>query len=164
MPQPAQRVEATEADMRNWLLQSDSVAIAILFACCLHVYQRVASNRWKRRCGAFGSPMISSPGYRLLFLLVLIGLLLIAVLPEAAMVLPVVDAVGLDIVTIFAALELRHYLASVARSTGIPTDPVVYLRVGARLMGHDSEVLRTNPILLLYACVWPLVRLRPWLR
>lgn len=150
--------------MRTWLLQSDSVAIAILFACCLHVYQRVASNRWKRRCGAIGSPMISSPGHRLLFLLVLIGLFLIAVLPEAAMVLPVVDAVGLDIVTILAALELQNYLASVARSIGIPTDPAVYLRMSAQLMGRCGELLRTNPILLLYACVWPMVRLRPWLR
>jgi len=62
--------------------------------------------------------MMAPPAYRVLFLLVVIGLLLIAVLPEAAFVLPAVDAVGLDIVTIFAALELRHYLASVARVVG----------------------------------------------
>jgi len=65
-----------------------------------------------------GADMMAPPAYRVLFLLVVIGLLLIAVLPEAAFVLPAVDAVGLDIVTIFAALELRHYLASVARVVG----------------------------------------------
>jgi hypothetical protein len=95
-----------------------------------------------------------------LFLLVVIGVLLVSVLPEAAFVLPAVDAVGLDIVTIFVALELRHYLASVARLVGIPTSITVYLRVAAQAVSRCGGVLRTNPVLLLYACMWTLIWLR----
>jgi len=114
--------------MWTWLVKSDIVAMAALFASCLLVLQRFTAERWKRRLAAIGSPMIASPAYRMLFLLVAIGLLLIAVLPEAAFVLPAVDAVGLDIVTIFAAFELRHYLGAAARAMGIPTRFGGYLR------------------------------------
>jgi hypothetical protein len=71
---------------------------------------------------------------------------------EAAFVLPALDAVGLDIVTIFAALELRHYLASVARLVGIPTSVAVYLRVPANAprpnasrAGELSSTMRAPP-------------------
>jgi len=130
--------------MRAWLVQGDIVAISVLVACCWLVLQRFTSDRWKRRFAAIGSPLMAPPAYRVLFFLVVIGLLLIAVLPEASFVLPAVDAVGLDIVTIFAALELRHYLAQVVSRCG--------------------AVLRTNPVLWLYACMWPLIWLRTWAR
>lgn len=99
-------------------------------------------SRWKRRLGAISSPLIEPATYRALFILIVIGVLLISVLPEAALVLPTVDAVGLDIVTIFAAFELRHYFASVAHLARIPTSVAVYLLV---------------PALWLYACMWPLI-------
>lgn len=99
-------------------------------------------DRWKRRFRTIGSPLIEPPAYRVLFLLILVGALLISALPEAALVLPAIDAVGLDIVTILAALELRHYLASMARVAGLPT------------------VLRTHPALWLYACMWPVIWIR----
>jgi hypothetical protein len=122
--------------MRTWLVESDIAAIAVVLACCfLLVLQRFTSDRWKRRFGEIGSPLVEPPAYRVLFLLVVIGVLLISVLPEAAFVLPALDAVGLDIVTIFAALELRHYLASVARLVGIPTGvavPAVPVRICVR--------------------------------
>ena len=146
--------------MRSWLVESDIAAIAVVLACCLLVLQRFTSDRWKRRFGAIGSPLIKPPTYRVLFLLVVIGVLLISVLPEAAFVLPALDAVGLDIVTIFAALELRHYLASVARQVGIPTSVAVYLRVPAQVVSRCGDVLRTNPVLSLYACMWMVIWLR----
>jgi len=96
----------------------------------------------KHRFGAFRSALIKTPAYRALFLVVVVGVLLICLVPEAALVLPAVDAVGLDIVTILAALELRHYLASVLSRCG--------------------GVLRTNPALWLYACMWPVIWLRTW--
>jgi hypothetical protein len=150
--------------MTTWLVASDIAAIAVVLACCLLVLQRFTSDRWKRRFGAIGSPLIKPPAYRVLFLLVVIGVLLISVLPEAAFVLPALDAVGLDIVTIFAALELRHYLASVARVVGIPTSVAVYLRVPAQVVSRCGDVLRTNPVLWLYACMWPVIWLRTWAR
>jgi len=55
--------------------------------------------------------VIEAPGHRVLFVLVVIAVLLISALPEAALVLPALDAVGLDLVTILVALELRHYFA-----------------------------------------------------
>ena len=103
------------------------------------------TGRWQPRFAAISSPLIESPGYRVLFVLVLIGLLLIATLPEAAFVLPTLDAVGLDIVTFLAALELRHHLAALARAVHIPGGVVVHL---------------TNPALWLYACIWPVIWVR----
>jgi hypothetical protein len=148
--------------MTTWLVASDIAAIAVVLACCLLVLQRFTSDRWKRRFGAIKSPLIEPPAYRVLFLLVVIGVLLISVLPEAAFVLPTLDVVGLDIVTIFAALELRHYLASAARLVGIPTSVAVYLRVSAQVVSRCGDVLRTNPVLWLYACMWPVIWLRTW--
>jgi hypothetical protein len=146
--------------MRGWLIETDIAAIAVVLACCLLVLQRPTTDRWKHRFGAIGSPLIKPPAYRVLFLLVLIGVLLISVLPEAAFVLPALDAVGLDIVTILAALELRHYLASVARLVGIPTSVAVCLRVPVQVVSRCGDVLRTNPVLWLYACIWPVIWLR----
>ena len=148
--------------MRTWLVESDIAAIAVVLACCLLVLQRFTSDRWKRRFEAIGSPLIKPPPYKVLFFLVVIGVLLISVLPEAAFVLPAIDAVGLDIVTIFVALELRHYLVYVARLVGIPTSVVVYLRVTAQVVSRCGDVLRTNPALWLYACMWPVIWLRTW--
>src|SRR2546423_986531 len=99
----------------SWLIESDIAAITVVLACCLLVLQRFTSDRWKRRFGAIASPLIEPPAYRVLFLLVVVGVLLVSVLPEAAFVFPAVDALGLDIVTILAAIELRHYWVSVAR-------------------------------------------------
>jgi hypothetical protein len=146
--------------MRTWLAGIDFAAIAVVLACCLLALQRLTSDRWKRRLRAFGSSLIEPPAYRVLFLLVVIGVLLIAVLPEAAFVLPALDSVGLDIVTIFVALELRHYLASAARLVGFPTGVAVYLRVTAQAVSRCGDVLRTNPVLSLYACMWLLIWLR----
>ena len=146
--------------MRTWLAGIDFAAIAVALACCLLALQRITSDRWKRRFRAFGSPLIEPLAYRVLFLLVVIGLLLISMMPEAAFVLPAIDAVGLDIVTIFAALELRHYLDSVARRVGIPTSAAVYRRALTEVVSRCRDVLRTNPVLWLYACMWPVIWLR----
>jgi hypothetical protein len=146
--------------MWNGLVKSDVVAMAVVLACGWLVLQRLTSDRWQRRFGAMRSPLIERPIYRVLFLLVVIGMLLIAMLPEAAFVFPAIDAVGLDIVTIFAALELRHYLDAVARRVGIPTSAAVYLRVCTGGASRCKDVLRTHPVLWLYACMWPVIWLR----
>ncbi|HZF30780.1 MAG TPA: hypothetical protein VE907_16810 [Gammaproteobacteria bacterium] len=139
-------------------MKTDVAATAVVLAGCLLVLKRL--GRWKHRFGAIGSPLIEPPTYRALFLLVLIGALLISVLPEAAFVLPALDAVGLDIVTILVVFELRHYLASAARFVGIPTNAGVYLRIPAQVARRCGDILRTNPRLWLYACMWPLIWLR----
>lgn len=124
--------------MTDWSIETDIAAIAVVLACCLRVLERFTTGRWKHRFETIGSPLLKAPAYRVLFVLVLVGVMLISVLPEAAFVLPALDAVGLDIVTILAALELRHYLASVARLVR----------------------MRTNPVLWLYACMWPVIWIR----
>jgi len=146
--------------MKAWFIGSDVVAIAIVLACCLMVLQRFTTDRWKHRFRASESSLIEPPAYRVLFLLVVIGVLVISTLPEAAFVLPALDAVGLDIVTILVALELRHYLASVARLVGIPTCVAVYRRALARVVSRCRDVLRTNPILWLYSCMWLVIWIR----
>ena len=133
-------------------------ATAVVLAGCLLASKRLA--RWKQRFAAAGSPLIQPPTYKALFLLVLIGALLISVLPEAAFVLPALDAVGLDIVTVLVVFELRHYFASAARLVGIPTSAGVYLRTPARAVRRCADILRTSPVLWLYACMWPLIWLR----
>lgn len=104
------------------------VEIAAGVAGCLLVLKLfTATNRWKQRIAAITSPLLGSPAYRLLFVLVVVGLLLICTLPEAAFVLPALDAIGLDLVTIFVALELRHYLAFMMRRLRIPTHPMLWV-------------------------------------
>jgi hypothetical protein len=80
-----------------------------------------------------------------LLLLVFVGIVLISTLPEAAVVLPALDAVGLDLVTILVALELRHYLAAVAGLVPIPRRLAVY---------------RHTPVLCFYDSMWPVIWIR----
>jgi hypothetical protein len=101
--------------------------------------------KWMDRFRAVGSPLLERRGHRVLFVLVVVGALLVATLPEAAFVLPAIDAVGLDIVTVLAALELRHYLATVGLLVGVPAGVAIYLRV---------------PGLWPYACMWPVIWIR----
>jgi hypothetical protein len=129
--------------------------MAIVLAGCLLLWKRL--SRWRRRFGAVGSPLVKPPTYRVLFLLVLIGALLISVLPEAAFVLPALDAVGLDIVTILVAFELRHYLASAARLVGLPSCADGYLRVASRIVSRCGDVLRMSPAHWMYASMWPVI-------
>lgn len=102
-------------------------------------------NRWKSRLRAFASPLLQTPRYRVLLLLVLVGILLISTLPEAAFVLPALDAVGLDLVTILVAVELRHYLAAVFGLVPIPRRLAVY---------------RHAPALCFYDSMWPVIWIR----
>ena len=146
--------------MTTWLVESDIAVIAVVLAVCLKVLQRFTSDQWKRRFGAFGSPLMGPPAYRVLLLLVVIGVLLISVLPEAAFVLTAVDAIGLDIVTILAALELRHYLSSGARIAGIPTSVAAWCRVPTQVVRRCRAVIRTKPALWLYSCMWPVIWIR----
>ncbi len=75
---------------------------------------------------------------------------------------PHVDAVGLDIVTIFAALELRHYVASVARVVGIPTSVAVYLRVAAQV-GEPLRRCPTDEPGTMVVCVYVADDLAPYM-
>jgi hypothetical protein len=138
--------------MRNWLIAAGIAVIVVVLA-----------NRWKHRFGAIRSPLIEQPAYRVLFLLVVIGALLVATQPEAAFVIPALDAVGLDVVTILVALELRHYMTSWARLLGIPTIVAVYRHGPAQLVSRCRDVIRTNPVLWAYACLWAFISIRAFL-
>jgi hypothetical protein len=120
---------------------SDIIAVAAALACCVLVLLRLA-DRWKSRLRGLASPLMRPAGYRALFLLVVVGALLISTLPEAAFVLPALDAIGLDLVTILVALELRHYIAAVT------------VRIPAWI------AVRANPALWPYDCMWPVIWLR----
>ena len=108
------------------------------------------------------SPLIKAPAYRVLFLLVAGGVLLICMLPEAAFVLPVLDAVGLDIVTILVALELRHYLLLLARQAGMPMSVNGLRRGLIQLVSRclAITIAPTNPKLWSYACMWVFMAFR----
>ena len=111
-----------------------------------------------------GSPAIKLPPYRVLFLLVVIGLVLISVLPEAIFIIPAIDAVGLDIVTILVALELSRYLICVSRTLAIPTTiAAAHRRGAAQVMSRCQDVVQMNPVLWLYACSWALISVRAFL-
>jgi len=146
--------------MRNWLIATGVAVTVVVLVCCLPASQRSQVGRRKHRFWAIRSPLIEPPAYRVLFLLVVVGVLLISVLPEAAFVLPALDAVGLDIATILVALELRHYLGCVARLVGVPTFFALHGRGPARVLSRCRDVMRTNPVLWAYACMWPLIWVR----
>lgn len=141
--------------MSNWRIASDLAVIAAVLACCIRLSQH--SDRLKRRLGLIGSPLIDSPAYRVLFLLVLVGVLLIAVLPEAVFVLPALDAVGLDVATLLVALELRHFVIHVTGLLRFPRAVAVYRRGSAQFVSRWRGVVQTNPILWFYACMWPMI-------
>jgi hypothetical protein len=108
------------------------------------------------------SPLINTPAYRVLFLLVVAGVLLICTLPEAAFVLPAFDAVGLDIVTILVALELRHYILGLVRLVGVPTFVNGFRARIAPLLSRCLAfmIAPTKPEMLPYACMWILIAFR----
>jgi hypothetical protein len=80
--------------------------------------------------------------------------------PEAAFVLPALDAAGLDVATILVAFELRHYLASVARFTGVPGITAICRGGPARFVSDCPHLSRANPSLWPYECMWPLIWIR----
>jgi hypothetical protein len=108
------------------------------------------------------SPLIKAPAYRVLFLLVVAGVLLICMLPEAAFVLPTFDALGLDIVTILVALELRHYILVLMRLAGVPTCVNGFRSGIAPLLSRclSFMIAPTKPEMLPYACTWILIAFR----
>jgi hypothetical protein len=112
---------------------------------------------------AIRSPVREPPTYRALFVLVLIGVVLICLLPEASVIIPALDIIGLDLVTILVALELSHYLIYAGRMLGIPRIVGVYRRAPAQVVSRCRDVMRTNPILWLYACSWALISFRAFL-
>lgn len=99
------------------------------------------------------SSLIKAPPYRALFLLVVVGVLLICTLPEAAFVLPALDALGLDIVTILVALELRHYILFSVNGFRRGPAPVVSRCVAIM-------IAPTNPKMWPYTCMWILIAFR----
>jgi hypothetical protein len=108
------------------------------------------------------SSLIKAPAYRVLFVLVVIGVLLICTLPEAAFVLPALDALGLDIVTIFVAFELRHYILFLPRLVGVPTSVNGLRRGLAQLVSRCLAIMiaPTNPNIWPCACMWVLIAFR----
>ena len=111
---------------------------------------------------AIRSPLIKTPAYRVLFVLVVAGVLLICGLPEAAFVLPALDAVGLDIVTILVALELRHYILLLMRLLGVRTFANGFRPGIAPLLSRCLAfvIAPTKPEMLPYACMWILITFR----
>ena len=148
--------------MRNWLIAIGVAVTAVVLACCVPASRRSETDSRKHRFGVIRSPLIEPPTYRILFLLVVVGVLLISVLPEAAFVLPALDAVGLDIVTILVALELRHYMLFVARLVGVPTSVDGVRRGLAPLVSRSLGIMiaPTNPKIWPYTCMWILIAFR----
>ena len=128
--------------MNNWLLAA-SMAVAAF-------------------ARGFRSPLLRAPAYRMLFVLVVAGAVLICLLPEAVFILPALDAVGLDIATILVAFELRHYLLSLAQVMGFPTSLDACRRGVATIPGRRAIAL-VHPRLWPYACLWALIALRTFL-
>jgi hypothetical protein len=77
-------------------------------------------------------------------------------------VLPAFDAVGLDIVTILVAFELRHYILFLAQRVGVSTSVNGFRRGFVPLLSRCLAVMiaPTNPKLWPYACIWMLVAFR----
>ena len=148
--------------MWNWLIAIGIAVTVVVLVCCVPASPRSETDPRKHRFGAIRSPLIEPPTYRILFLLVAVGVLLISVLPEAAFVLPALDAVGLDIVTILVALELRHYILFLVRLVGVPTSVNGFRRGLAPLVSRCLAIMiaPTNPKIWPYSCMWILIAFR----
>ncbi|HEY6926432.1 MAG TPA: hypothetical protein VI653_23305 [Steroidobacteraceae bacterium] len=146
--------------MKAWFIGHDVIVLAGILAGGLLLLQHFTTDRRKQRFRLLRSAALERPAYRMLLLLVLVGVVLISTLPEAAFVLPAIDAVGLDVVTIFVALELRHYLAAGAQLVGIPTGTEVYLRIAAQVVRRCKDAFSRHPVLWLYGCMWLVIWIR----
>jgi hypothetical protein len=84
----------------------------------------------KRNASGASAALPGMPGSlrRALLVLIVVGLVLIATMPEAFFVLPAFDAVGLDVATILIALELQGYLQGVFRLVASPAIRLLWRR------------------------------------
>jgi hypothetical protein len=140
----------------NPLHSTDNAGIAVALLLVLLISWPCAANRWKRRIRALGSPLIESPRYRILFLLVIVGILLISFVPEAVVLITAVDSLGLDIVTIMVAVELGRYLTSMGRLANVSALATECRRRFGQIRIRGALML-TRPALWPYACLSLLV-------
>lgn len=82
---------------------------------------------------------------RLLLVAVLLGVAAAALAPEAGLLLSAVDVVGLDVVTILVALELRHYIATCARLAAAPLGRVISCMSPLPVFGPYATLIRACP-------------------
>ena len=73
--------------------------------------------------------------------------------------LPVFDAIGLDIVTILVAFELRHYILVLMRLVSVPTLVNAFRPGIAPFLSRCLAfmIAPTKPEMLPYACTWILI-------
>jgi len=146
-----------EVGMRSWLITIAIGSIAAVLLCRALRSQRSPIEQWRHRLGAIRSPIMNPAAYKVLLIFVVVGVLLIAVLPESVFVLPALDAIGLDIATILVALELRHYLTTVRRLIRIRSVLALCRHGPEQLVHRFRETLRSNPALQGYAVLWLLI-------
>ncbi|MGH8254685.1 MAG: hypothetical protein ACRET0_00525 [Steroidobacteraceae bacterium] len=145
-------------------LHSVGVAAIVVALLILIFSKRSAAERWKRLFRALRSPLIESPRFRALFLVVTVGILLVSLVPEAAVLIAAVDTLGLDIVTIMVAVELGRYLTAISRSLGVSAIASECRRQAGRILGCRAFVLSARPALWPYACLSLLVALYTLIR
>jgi len=115
-----------------------------------------ARARWQRRLDSYRSPLVKPLAYRVLLVLVVAGIVMICFVPESALILPALDAVGWDVVTLFVVFELRHYLASLARAVDFRA-----LVSRARLAAYAAWLYRVSlamtPGVRFHLILWPFI-------
>jgi hypothetical protein len=94
---------------------------------------------------------------RLLLAAVLLGVVAAALAPEAGLLLSAVDAVGLDVVTILVALELRHYIATCVRIAAAPLGRVISCMSPVPVFGPYATLIRACPARSSNIVSWALV-------
>jgi hypothetical protein len=117
----------------------------------------MARDRWRRRLDYFRSPLVKPVAYRVALLLVIVGIVLIATLPESALVLPALDAVGWDVVTLFVVFELRHHLGHLAHLVRLPAGLSLLQFARARVVSRLRVVVIGSPLRPYYVIPMPFV-------
>jgi hypothetical protein len=129
------------------------------------------SERWRRRFNYFRSPLLRPATHRILLILVVVGIVLIATVPESALILPALDAVGWDVVTLFVVFELRHHFGDLAHLVRLPAVMPLLRFVRARVVSRFKVVLIGSPLRPYYHIPGPFIlaavlieAVRVWLR
>jgi hypothetical protein len=137
------------------------LALLALLMCKLYERPlRLAIARWlsPTRCTAFGL----SRAEMALLIVIGLGLLVLVRFPEGRLLLTVIDAVGLDIVSLLILFQLRHYATTLHQVVFLPILRRIYRLQAFPIPEPYSKAYRGMPLLRAYVLLWPLIVIVAW--
>jgi hypothetical protein len=136
-------------------MPAGAVVVALSLVFLLLMMKKHESAFWAGLRQLFPTPR-SSRWQIALTLAIAVGIALVVLMPEANIVFTAVDAAGLDLVTLFIALELRQYIAVAYQLALAPILRIIYRLGPVPIFEPYADLMRGCPSLRSYVVIWPL--------